>query len=259
MTLKGIWNKDYNHRKHQGKEDAGPKARCLAGGLLLAAALALQLLARNVSWFGEWYGVHIYPILVQVFGGFFGLFPFSVVELGMYVFAAGSLGYGGFWIWRGIRRNFSQALRQIGSGAFLLLGVLAFLYTINCGINYYRTPFSAYLDLELEGFSQEELEQLCKFLKGQLEAAAREVMEEQGSLEPDEALCQALPGQAREDMKKLAERYPQLAAAYPRPKPVAVSRILSVQSLSGVYSPFTIEANYNRDMTPYNIPHTACL
>ena len=31
-----------------------------------------------------------------------------------------------------------------------------------------------------------------------------------------------------------------------------------MQQLSGVYSPFTVEANYNRDMMDYNIPHTIC-
>ena len=59
-------------------------------------------------------------------------------------------------------------------------------------------------------------------------------------------------------MQRLAEQYPSLGGYYPQPKPVAISWILSVQQCSGVYSPFTIEANYNRDMTAYNIPHTIC-
>ena len=57
---------------------------------------------------------------------------------------------------------------------------------------------------------------------------------------------------------KLGEQYPQLAGYYPKPKPVLFSRLLSIQQLSGIYSPFTVEANYNAEMTPYNIPHTAC-
>ena len=56
----------------------------------------------------------------------------------------------------------------------------------------------------------------------------------------------------------LAEKYPDMKGYYPHPKPVCVSEILSYQNLSGVYSPFTIEANYNGDMQDYNIPFTAC-
>jgi hypothetical protein len=59
-------------------------------------------------------------------------------------------------------------------------------------------------------------------------------------------------------MERLAEEYPSLSGFYPEPKPVFVSWILSVQQYSGVYSPFTVEANYNRDMVAYNIPHTIC-
>ena len=59
-------------------------------------------------------------------------------------------------------------------------------------------------------------------------------------------------------MEKLAEAFPSLKGYYPMPKKVAVSEILSYQGLTGVYSPFTIEANYNGDMTPYNIPFTTC-
>ena len=59
-------------------------------------------------------------------------------------------------------------------------------------------------------------------------------------------------------MKNLGEVYPQLAGWYPYPKPLAISRILSVQQLCGIYSPFTVEANYNREMPLYNIPHTIC-
>lgn len=37
-----------------------------------------------------------------------------------------------------------------------------------------------------------------------------------------------------------------------------VSELLSYQGLSGIYLPFTVEANYNGDMIPYNMPFTAC-
>ena len=59
-------------------------------------------------------------------------------------------------------------------------------------------------------------------------------------------------------MEKLGEEYPALSGYYPVPKPVMVSWILAVQQLCGVYSPFTVEANYNWQMTGYNIPPTIC-
>lgn len=59
-------------------------------------------------------------------------------------------------------------------------------------------------------------------------------------------------------MEKLAGEYPCLEGFYPQPNGLEFSWLLSVQKLTGIYSPFTIEANYNADMVPYNIPFTAC-
>ena len=61
-----------------------------------------------------------------------------------------------------------------------------------------------------------------------------------------------------ESMKDLGTAYPQLSGYYPYPKPLMNPRLLSIQQLCGIYSPFTIEANYNREMPYYNIPHTIC-
>lgn len=59
-------------------------------------------------------------------------------------------------------------------------------------------------------------------------------------------------------MQSLGRTYPSLQGYYPAPKPVLVSEILSRQKLMGIYSPFTIEANYNQDMPAYDLPFTMC-
>lgn len=59
-------------------------------------------------------------------------------------------------------------------------------------------------------------------------------------------------------MEKLGRRYHRLSGHYPYPKPILNTWILSVQQTTGVYSPFTVEANYNRDISYYDIPFTIC-
>jgi len=62
----------------------------------------------------------------------------------------------------------------------------------------------------------------------------------------------------QEAMKNLGTRFSRLSGHYPFPKPLINSWILSIQQVTGVYSPFTIEANYNRDIPYYDIPFTIC-
>ena len=212
-----------------------------AGLLFLLAAAFLRYAAASVNGFADVYGEHIYPLLAGAIGGGTGIGPFSIVEFGLYGLIAAGIVYGVIF-----RR---QPLRLISRTLFLL-GLLFFSYVTCCGINYYRTPFSEYAGIAREEASLEELKGLCRYLTEQVNqyescSGKRLSLNEYGA-------------EGRAAMKKLGEEYPVLNGSYPNPKPLAVSRILSVQQLSGIYSPFTIEANYNREMVAYNIPHTVC-
>ena len=67
-----------------------------------------------------------------------------------------------------------------------------------------------------------------------------------------------LQDRARAAMFSLGATYPELSGYYPQPKGLLFPAFLSVQNLSGIYSPFTIEANYNSAMVSYNLPFTIC-
>lgn len=211
-----------------------------AGTGLLALSAVLQALARKSGWFGEWYAKWVYPWLSGAAARFFGLFPFSVGELLLYLLLPCCLIYG--------IRHLGQ-WKKIASAAFLLVSLLFFIYTVNCGINYYRRPFSDYLEYKAGRYSTQELEDLLGWLTEKVNGTYTET----GGQKRGEIREEAVKA-----MERLGERYPQLSGYYPRPKPVLFSRILSIQQLSGIYSPFTVEANYNAEMTPYNIPHTIC-
>ena len=212
----------------------------LAGGGLLIISAVLQVLARKTGWFGQWYAQWVYPWLSGTLARFFGLFPFPVGELLLYFLLISCVLYGfchlGQW-------------KKIVSGTLFLISLLFFIYTVNCGINYYRRPFSDYLEYRAGRYSEKELEELLGWLTQRVNA----VYTETGGQERRKVQNEAVKA-----MEKLGEQYPQLAGYYPRPKPLAWSYFFSVQQLCGQYSPFTVEANYNREMPDYNIPHTIC-
>ena len=215
--------------------------RCLvSGAVFLAAALALLAAARKIPGFADWYTVHVYPLWVNLLGRLFGILPFSAAEIGIYLLLLAAAVYG-------VRR---RSLSGIFSRAVLLAGALLLSYSLNCGINYYCVPFSAYLPYETEGHTEEELERLCRYLARQANAYADCAGQSMSGKEYGEAGVAA--------MTALGEEYSRLSGYYPRPKYLTVPWILSVQQLAGIYSPFTVEANYNNAMVSYNIPHTIC-
>ena len=220
---------------------------CIFGCVFLAAGGVLQSAARLRAGFGEWYACVVYPVITGTLGRLSGIFPFSLAEAGLciLIFAAAVqlfrliAGKGAGW-------------RRTVAFLFAVVSFLFFMYTACCGVNYYRRPFSDYLGYETGKNKKEELEELLEWLSQQVNESWTEIRAD--SLQELISMGQA----GVESMEGLGEEYPQLSGFYPQPKPLVMSWLLSVQQMCGVYSPFTVEANYNRDMVSYNIPHTIC-
>ena len=243
-----------------------------AGGLFLAAGIVMTVLARYREGAAQWYSTHVYPLWVGTVGRVFDLIPFSAAELLLYLFCAWFL----CSLVRLVRRmkqrkeDTAEGPEEMGirkrdlfiswaAGLFLAAGILYVLYVLNCGINYYRTSFSESSGITMETYTTEELTFVCRTLTEEVNERSGQVSRDaQGVME----LADGKKGEVRERavkaMQKLGEDYPELSGYYPKPKPLLNSWILSVQKLSGIYSPFTVEANYNSAMTDYNIPFTAC-
>lgn len=257
------------------KKRGTAEKRLLAACVFLAGAGILMVCARQVPGFAEWYAVHIYQKLTAVTGRVTGLAPFSVVEIGLYVLLILLPVTGIGTVVKSVR--FGQGGENAlcwASGLFLTASALLFLYAANCGVNYQRESFSEKTGLAAKQYTAEELKQVCLWLTeevnalaGQVErggsgemilAAPAEEKQDAAAAEYEEMPLQVLGDTAVQAMTDLAEEYPDMKGYYPHPKPVCVSEILSYQNLSGVYSPFTIEANYNADMVDYNIPFTLC-
>ena len=247
------------------KKSGTTEKRLLAACNFFTAAGILTVCARRIPGFAEWYSVHIYKKLTGLFGRMTGTVPFSVVEFGLYVLLASVLISGVWTLVKAVRsENGGMIALRWASGLFLTASVLMFLYTVNCGINYQRESFSEKAGLSADRYTAEELKEVCVWLTGEVNERAAQVerntdgemilgtgQEQPESLETpvNAAVCA---------MEKLAGQYPDMEGYYPRPKPACVSEILSYQGLSGVYSPFTVEANYNGDMPDYQIPFTLC-
>ena len=119
---------------------------------------ALLIMARQLPGFAESYTQTVYPVLVSVFARIFHLFPLSAAELLLY----------GIILFFGVSLFRKKARKHLASRLLILAGVLFFLYCANCGVNYYRTPFSEKEGFSVEPSSAEELRALCLYLHEKL-------------------------------------------------------------------------------------------
>ncbi|BBF43383.1 hypothetical protein lbkm_2071 [Lachnospiraceae bacterium KM106-2] len=225
------------------------KRKIIVATILLIAAVVIYAAAQNIQGFADWFNQYIYAKVSFIFAWISNWLPFSVVEFLVY----------GIILW-GIsslimsiavklkKRNTSKTIGSKLSTIYLLLSIIAFLYVMNCGVNYYRTSFIEAEHLEGKKYDKEELVQVCQYLSDQINALEKKIPKSKdGVLVTDSSMVSEAP----QIMKALSKKYKSLTGYYPRPKGLVVSEILSYQQLSGVYSPFTVEANYNDDMPDY--------
>lgn len=226
------------------------------GGVLFAVSFALLLVARKVDGFAQWYSDKVYSVLVECFGRVFGIFPFSVVEILLYIFVFSMAFFVVRLVAGGIKKekNMSDFIKFC-SGLFGVASILFFIYTTNCGINYQKTSFSESAGIAIEKYTVEDLERVCELLSANVNELSDEVERDENGLM---VLSENAQNEAVQVMENLADIYPEMEGYYPSPKGLIFPWILAVQQLSGIYSPFTVEANYNSGMIDYNIPFTMC-
>lgn len=235
--------------------------------LFFAISCFLLFLSKTVQGFGAWYASTIYPVLPNTLGRLFSPLPFSLFEclvcLGLLILCAFILLLV-FAPWSVSGRRFLRVVLKRGLSMVLCLaGCLFFLQTLTCLINYSRPDFAGEIGIETYAASQDDLKELCLLLISDLRELTEGAEQGTNGLRFDENNSMTLEhtdweSDAKAAMKGLGERYPSLSGYYPDPKPIFFSRAMSSLSLTGIFSPYTTEPNYNRDVTPYVIPYTIC-
>lgn len=238
------------------------KIRFIIAAIALIAAITATIAANLSVDFANFYSFKVYPIIQTVFSFISGVFPFSIAEIAVIILALALVGF----IIYSLIRLFKIIIKRekikgfsIGSTIStlaLIISLIAFVFVFNCGINYYRSPFSDYSGLEVEKYTKEQVREVLEYTIGQVNSLISEIeLDENG-------LC-VLPENHLEEesaaMRRLAEKYPEINAYYPRAKPVQIlSPLWCYTKIVGMFVPFTMEANYNTCDTSESIGHNIC-
>lgn len=222
-------------------------------------SLILTLLAKNVTGFAEWYSTSVYPFFVGTVGRISSVLPFSLCEILLYaviILAAVGIIFTVIHFIKGNGRRKKLMMRVLAVVVCFAVSVFM-VFTLFCGINYSRTPFSAVSGFTVETYTAQELADLCVYILKNANDAAQKI-------ETDEALTVQLDGKINLDeeckkaMNLLGEKYNSLSGFYPNAKAVIASEGMSYMRILGMYTPFTIEANYNANAPDFAKPFTVC-
>ncbi len=227
--------------------------------LLIPAALVLAFTAYNSTAFAEWYSVNIYKYISLFFNSVSALVPVSIAEIIIILLIPAALFYILFTVIRAVRKRGSRGklLYKAFLNVLCAVSVVFFLFITNFGVCYYRCTFAEVSGMNVRDSTAGELYDLCVSLAERASQAREGLSERDGVMTLSEGIDGAKE-KSRIAMNNLSEEYPTVTGGYSAPKPVMLSRLMSGTGITGVFFPYTFEANVNVDVPDFSIPSTMC-
>jgi hypothetical protein len=236
------------------------KKALLSSACFTATGIFAIILARATDGFAEWYADHIFPAFHETIGRIMSLFPFSVMEILIYALACCFALYFVYFLFLAVvprwRVSLKKASRRALCAVLLIASFSFMMYSLACAVNYERDTFASITERQMTQPTKEGLLELCELLIRDINEVSEEVSTDTwGVLTLRDV---DIRKEARDAMTLLGKDVGALAGFYPNPKPVIASKLMSKLNFTGIYSPVTVEANYNNDIPDHIIPFTIC-
>ncbi len=153
--------------------------------------------------------------------------------------------------------NANSLLLSLLKKVVFVIGIIYFLFIFLWGLNYHRLPFSQLSNLETYPASKKELEDLCIYLINKTNSLREKVHENNEGIMVINEDNKKIFLRANQGYMAAAKKYSFLDGKFGRPKGVFFSKGLSYLGISGIYFPFTGEANVNVDIPSFMLPSIA--
>lgn len=188
----------------------------------------------------------IYPssvnrVLIRLLSQVTGLIPISLGELFVYFHVL----LGAVLLFLLVWKIFTGGFMGLAYKTLTYLSLLYIVFMIVFGFNYNRASVREYLSLERTNYGYEELYALNEMLIGQANALRERVSED------DEGVFTLLESHeeiyimAQEGFQRFSADYPVFSGSYGITKGILASEPLNYTGITGIFMPFTGEANVN--------------
>lgn len=225
--------------------------------VILAVCAVLCAFSRSSAAFADSYRDNVFLKLQAVFGRISGALPFSLGELMIAIAVSGSISLIAAYIVLMIRKKGNRG-KISAVCSLIVLWIAAFVMlteTLNCFIMYRCSSFASVYGIGEEKFTAEELYSLAMTITEKCnEAEALIERDENGNM----LITCDVYVETKAAMQNISYEYPTLSGYYPDPKAILCSGVMTRFDLLGIYFPFSLEANYNKNMYNSELPETIC-
>jgi len=195
----------------------------------------------------------IYPPIGKALSMLSGLLPFSLAELLVIILIALAVFLIIRFIYKLIRsRNKPNTIFNGLINTLCILSIAYSLFLLLWGFNYYRQPLAYSLGYKIEKSTVADLEELNLDLINKTNQLRKNVAEDTAGIMVINGGFKNAIQRSALGYQKLSKDYPFLRGSFGIPKGIVLSNQLSYMGISGIYFPYTGEANVNK-LVPYSM------
>lgn len=225
--------------------------------VILALCTVLCAVSRSSAAFADSYRDNVFLKLQAVFGRISGALPFSLGEAMIALAVFGGITLITVYIVLMIQKKGKRG-RISAVCSLIALWIVSFVMlteTLNCFIMYQCSSFASVHGISEDKFTAEQLYSLAMTITEKCnEAEALIKRDNDGNM----LLTCDVYDETKTAMQNISSEYPTLSGYYPDPKGILCSGVMTRFDLLGIYFPFSLEANYNKDMYNSELPDTIC-
>lgn len=237
--------------------------------ILFPIALLLNFIASKIPNIVEkYYSQVINKVIVQVLSKISGIFPFSLYEITIYIiiisvflFLCSTV----FTVFNK-KKNLKAFLKNSILNILSIVSIVYFLFVVLWGINYNRIPLETTLinkynlenntSIKSKQHSVKELTKLYKFLVTKANEARRHTLQDKDGVVKSNTDYRGIINRAQLGYDNILDILPSVSDSYSKAKYVISSNLMCYTGITGIYFPFTGEANVNIAIPDLYIPCT---
>jgi hypothetical protein len=221
---------------------------------VLLVVLNLLTLSSSVC---DFYTDNIFKLWVNTYGRFSGMFSFSLGErlivVGILLVLVALLS-ALLLIFLRKKSGYRKYARHFFKVFLVIIEIVVLIMTLNCTFLYGCSKLTISENSETE-YTIDDLENLRNMIVENCNRLAQLMpRDENGYVVYNIDVCE----QAAIAMNGISGDFPRLSGYYPKAKPISASEFMSQNYITGMYFPFSMEANYNNVMYIMNYPQTIC-
>lgn len=227
--------------------------------LSLTSAFLYCLAPHFPSWIEQYYSRGINYYWIQALSHLSAILPFSLFELSFFILTLYLLFH---IIYRIIRimqepTTWKKQITTYGLHALHLICILWLSFSLGWGFNYFRQPLSDSLSLQSSTSPREDLIQLYDYLITQANSMRPYLTEDKNGNMIINDTFNSVKERVQTAYEILGQTHSIFKGSYKLPKGLLISPLMNYTGITGIYSPFTGEANVNTAILDQSLPATA--